>query len=64
MATPWLLLLPVAGAGWWMLGFPPGWGWIVVPPIPSVPVNVGEVVSLGLVVLGMFGGLAWLRNNL
>jgi hypothetical protein len=29
-----------------------------------MPVNVGEVISLGLVVLGLYAGLAWARNNL
>jgi hypothetical protein len=60
----WLLLLPVAGIGWWMMGFPPGWGWITVPIIPETPVNLGELISIGLVVLGLYGGLVWLRNNL
>jgi hypothetical protein len=64
MATPWLLLLPVAGVGWWALGFPPAWGWLVIPPIPTMPVTVGEVISLGLVVVGLYAGLAWFRNNL
>jgi hypothetical protein len=64
MVTPWLMLLPVAGIGWWALGFPPGWGWLVIPPIPTMPVNAGEVISLGLVVVGLYAGLAWFRNNL
>ena len=46
MATPWLLILPVAGIGWWALGFPPGWGWIINPFVSNMPVNVGELVSL------------------
>ena len=29
--TAWLMLLPVGGGLWWLLGFPPGWGWIVAP---------------------------------
>jgi hypothetical protein len=60
----WLMLLPVAGIGWWALGFPPGWGWITVPIIPDMPVNAGELISMGLVVLGLYGGLVWLRNNI
>ena len=60
---PWLILLPIAGFGWWALGFPPG-GWLVVPLIPTMPVNAGELVVLGTVVIGMWGGLVWLRNNL
>ena len=60
----WLMLLPIGGATWWMLGFPPGWGWIVAPMIPSMPVNVGMLLVLGTVVVGLYGGLAWFRNNL
>ena len=61
---PWLLLLPVAGVGWWLLGFPPGWGWIVQPMLPYMPVNVGMLVVLATVVAGAYGALAWWRNNL
>lgn len=64
MASPWLAVLPIAGIGWWMLGFPPGYGWLVLPVIPTMPVNLGELISVGLVVLGMWGLLAWLRNNI
>ena len=64
MASPWLLGLPVAGIGWWLLGFPPGWGWLVVPIFPTMPVSAGVLVSLALVVIGAYGGLAWLRNNI
>ncbi|MBV9168774.1 MAG: hypothetical protein JOZ81_01655 [Chloroflexi bacterium] len=60
---PWLLLFPVAGLGWWLLGFPPG-GWIVAPMIPTMPVNAGELIVLATVVIGLYGGLAWARNNL
>jgi hypothetical protein len=60
---PWLMLLPVAGVGWWLLGFPPGWGWIVAPMIPSMPVNLGMLVVLATVVVGAYGALAWWRNN-
>jgi hypothetical protein len=62
--APWLTLLPVAGLGWWLLGFPPGWGWIFVPVIPSMPVSAGALVVLGTVVIGLYGGLIWLRSNL
>lgn len=61
---PWLMLLPVAGGIWWLLGFPPGYGWLVAPMIPEMPVNLGEVIVLGTVVLGAYGALAWWRNNL
>ena len=63
MSHPAFLLLPVAGLGWWLLGFPPGWGWLVVPMLPTMPVNLGEVIALGTVVLGAYAGLAWFRNN-
>jgi hypothetical protein len=58
-----LIGLPVLGLGWWGLGFPPG-GWLVTPLDPQMPVTWGELIVLGTVVLGMFGALAWLRNNL
>jgi hypothetical protein len=64
MSSPSLLLLPVAGIGWWLLGFPPGWGWLVVPLIPTMPISIGILVTLATVVIGGFAGLAWLRNNL
>ncbi len=64
MSNPALLLLPVAGVGWWLLGFPPGWGWLVVPMVPTTPVNLGEAIALGTIVVGAYAGLAWLRNNL
>jgi hypothetical protein len=60
----WLMLLPVGGAAWWLLGFPPGWGWIVVPMIPSMPVNLGMLVVLATVVIGLYGGLVWVRSSL
>ncbi len=63
MANPWLLILPVAGIGWWILGFPPSWGWIINPFVSNMPVNLGEVVALATVVIGAYAGLAWLRNN-
>ena len=63
-ARLWLLALPVAGIGWWALGFPPGWGWLVLPIVPSMPVSVGMLVALATVVIGAYAGLAWLRSNL
>ena len=59
----WLMLLPVGGLGWWLLGFPPGWGWIVVPMIPAMPVSLGMLLVLATVVIGAYGGLVWVRNN-
>jgi hypothetical protein len=64
MRSPFWLALPVADIGWWVLGFPPGWGWLVVPMIPSMPVSLGMLVTLATVVIGAYAGLAWLRNNL
>ncbi|MBV8718187.1 MAG: hypothetical protein JO020_34650 [Chloroflexi bacterium] len=64
MANPLWLGLPVAGIGWWILGFPPGWGWLVVPLLPTMPVNIGMLVALATVVIGAYAGLAWWRNNL
>jgi hypothetical protein len=64
MGSPWYLLVPVAGVSWWLLGFPPGWGWLVVPVIPSMPITVGMLLSLATVVFGLYAALAWYRNNL
>ena len=64
MTSPFVLALPVAGIGWWLLGFPPGWGWLVVPMIPGMPVTFGMLVTLATIVIGAYAGLAWLRNNL
>jgi hypothetical protein len=63
MSHPLLLVLPVAGVGWWLLGFPPGWGWLVLPMIPTMPVSVGMLITLATVVVGAYAGLVWLRNN-
>ena len=62
--SPWLMVLPVGGLGWWMLGFPPGWGWLVLPMIPSMPVSFGMLLVLATVVIGAYAGLAWVRNSL
>lgn len=64
MANPWFLLVPFAGLGWWLLGFPPGWGWLIIPVIPIMPVSAGTLVTLGTVVFGLYVALAWARNNL
>ena len=60
----WLLVLPVGELGWGMLGFPPGWGWLVLPMIPSMPVSFGMLLVLATVVIGAYAGLAWVRNSL
>jgi hypothetical protein len=62
--SPWLMLLPVGGVGWWMLGFPPGWGWFVAPMIPAMPMTFGMLVVLATVVFGAYSGLVWFCNNL
>ena len=59
-----LLVLPVGGIGWWLLGFPPGWGWIVVPLLPNMPVTAGMLIVLATLVIGLYGFLAWYRENL
>ncbi len=64
MSSAWLMLLPVAGIGWWVLGFPPGWGWIVLPMIPSMPVSLGMLVTLAAVVVGLYSTATWVRNRL
>ena len=64
VANPWLLILPLAGIGWWLLGFPPGWGWLVIPVIPTMPITIGMLVTLATVVIGAYAGVAWLRNNI
>jgi hypothetical protein len=58
------MVLPVAGIIWWLLGFPPGWGWAVLPMLPGMPVSGGMLLVLATVVIGLYGGLAWVRNNL
>jgi hypothetical protein len=63
MNSRWLMLLPVACVGWWALGFPPGWGWLVFPFIPSMGVSLGVLITLGTVVVGLYAGLVWLRDN-
>jgi hypothetical protein len=57
------MLLPVAGIGWWLLGFPPGWGWLIFPFISSMGVSMGLLITLGTVVVGLYAGLIWLRDN-
>ena len=49
---------------WWLLGFPPGWGWLVLPMIPSMPISLGMLVVLAAVVIGGYAALAYLRTNL
>jgi len=51
MGRFWPVLLPVPGLGWWLLGFPPGWGWLVQPMLPPMPVSLGMLVVLALVLV-------------
>ena len=64
MRSPWLMVIPVFGIGWWALGFPPGWGWIVLPVLPSMPVSWGMLVVLATVVIGAYSALFWVRENI
>ena len=63
MSMQWLIPLPFLGLGWWLLGFPPGWGWLVLPVIPTMPVSVGMLLTLATVVIGAYAALAWLRTS-
>jgi hypothetical protein len=63
MTNQWLMVLPVGGIAWWLLGFPPGWGWLVVPITPGMPVSAGMLLALATVVIGGYAWLAWLRTN-
>ena len=60
----WLMVLPVAGIVWWLMGFPPGWGWIVAPMLPGMPLSLGNLLALATVVVGAYAWLVWVRNNL
>jgi hypothetical protein len=64
MRSPWFMVLPVAGIGWWALGYPPGWGWLILPMIPPMGVSLGGLITLATVVIGLYVGLIWLRGNL
>ena len=59
-----LVFLPLGSVGWWLLGFPPGWDWVLFPVIPSLAVSVGVLITLGTIVVGLYAGLVWLRDNL
>jgi hypothetical protein len=63
MKTSRFMFVPVAGIGWWALGYPPGWDWLIFPLIPSMGVSVGVLVTFGTVLVGIYAALIWLRNN-
>ena len=54
MARFWPILLPIPGVGWWLLGFPPGWGWLVAPMFPPMPISLGMLLTLLLVLVGLW----------
>jgi len=58
-----LTLLPIGGIAWWLMGFPPGWGWLILPMFPPMPVSFGMLLVLGTVVVGCYGGLIWVRAH-
>jgi len=64
MASLWPILLPVPAVGWWLLGFPPGWGWLVAPMVPSMPISLGVLVVLALVLVGMATAIRLALDNL
>jgi hypothetical protein len=51
---------------WWLLGFPFPFGsaWAVAPLFLVLPVTLASVVVLATVVIGLYGGLIWARQNL
>jgi hypothetical protein len=57
MARWWPLLIPVPALTWWLLGFPPGWGWILTPVFPTMPItSIGMLVVMLALLVGL--GLA------
>ena len=64
MLSPWLNLLLLGGAVRWLLGFPPGGGWLVLPMLPGTPVSLGMVLILAAVMLGGYTAPARLRGNI
>jgi hypothetical protein len=49
-----LALLPIASVAWWLIGFPPGWRWLVLPMFRLMPVSFGMLLVLGTVVVGCY----------
>ena len=64
MARFWPILLPIPGVGWWLLGFPPGWGWLVAPMLPSMPISLGGLVVFALMLVGMGAAVRLALDNL
>ena len=64
MVRFWPLLVPLPGVGWWFFGFPPGWGWLVLPMFPPMPVSLGMLIVFALVVVGVGVTLRLTLDNL
>jgi hypothetical protein len=64
MARVWPILLPIPVVGWWLLGFPPGWGWLVAPMLPAMPISVGGLIVVALVLVGMASAIRLALDNL
>jgi hypothetical protein len=64
MARLWPIVLPIPAVGWWLLGFPPGWGWLVAPMVPSMSISLGGLVVLALVLVGMAAAIRLALDNL
>ena len=64
MARLWPVFLPVPALAWWLLGFPPGWGWLVAPMFPPMPLSLGVLVVFGLVLIGLAAALRLALDNL
>jgi hypothetical protein len=64
MARLWPAFLPFPGLAWWFLGFPPGWGWLVAPMFPPMPISVGVLVVFALVLVGLGAAVRLALDNL
>ena len=64
MGSLWPILLPIPAVGWWLLGFPPGWGWLILPMLPSMPISLGVLVVFALVLLGLGAAIRLALDNL
>ena len=53
MVRGWPLGIPLSGLIWWLLGFPPGWGWVAAPMFPTMPISVGMLVVMATLVVGL-----------
>jgi len=63
MLRGWPFLIPVSGLIWWFVGFPPGWGWLVAPMFPEMPISVGMVVVMAAVVVGLAFAIRLVLEN-